>query len=257
MEGETLAAKLKNGPLPVGTALLYASQIAAALAEAHGKGIIHRDLKPGNIMIGKSGVKVLDFGLARVDHQDETVTADQMIIGTPAYMAPEQRVGQPADALSDVYSFGCVLFEMFTGTRVGSPQRRRITPRRMEKIVNRCLEEDRERRWQSSAELQRALAAVTPAGHSVRMAIAGVAVLALSAFAYSYFFRAPKLMPKDRIVLADANYGERGHAVGRRWRGAVPDSSRYPAEARLQIYPRDTDAMAIVRRVGRTGNGPV
>ena len=203
VEGETLAAKLKNGPLPVRTALLYACQIAAALVEAHGKGIIHRDLKPGNIMIGKSGVKVLDFGLARMDHQDETITTSQMIIGTPAYMAPEQRNGKPADALSDIYSFGCVLYEMFTGARVGSPQRRRVAPRRMERIVNRCLEEDRGRRWQSAAELQRELAAVTPARHGVRVAIAGAAVLALSAFAYFYFFRAPKLMPKDRIVLAD------------------------------------------------------
>src|SRR5262249_2991734 len=72
VEGETLASRLKHGPLPIQTALLYGSQIAAALVEAHGKGIIHRDLKPGNIMVGKSGVKVLDFGLARSD-MDETV----------------------------------------------------------------------------------------------------------------------------------------------------------------------------------------
>jgi len=101
VEGETLAVRLKNGPLPLQTAVLYASQIAAALAEAHGKGIIHRDLKPGNIMIGKSGVKVLDFGLARMG-QDDTVTASHMIVGTPAYMAPEQREGKPADARSDI-----------------------------------------------------------------------------------------------------------------------------------------------------------
>src|SRR4051812_12208480 len=105
VEGETLAAALKRGPLTMTTALLYASQILAALAEAHGKGIIHRDLKPGNIMIAKSGIKVLDFGLAKSD-QDETVTASRMVMGTPAYMAPEQRQGQPTDARADIYSFG-------------------------------------------------------------------------------------------------------------------------------------------------------
>src|SRR5205823_9191380 len=79
VEGETIAARLKSGPLPLKTAVLYASQMAAALAEAHEKGIIHRDLKPGNIMIAKSGVKVLDFGLAK-SGADETVTASSMVV---------------------------------------------------------------------------------------------------------------------------------------------------------------------------------
>ena len=139
------------------TALLYASQILAALAEAHEKGIIHRDLKPGNIMIAKSGVKVLDFGLAK-SGQDETVTASHMVMGTPAYMAPEQREGKPADARSDIYSFGCVLYEMLTGARAAS-QRKRIPSRKLERIVSRCLEEDPARRWQSVAELERELSA--------------------------------------------------------------------------------------------------
>src|SRR5262249_26476169 len=109
IEGETIAARLRSGPLPVKTSLLYAWQIVAALAEAHGKGMVHRDLKPANIMIAKSGIKVLDFGLAKSD-QDETMTASRAVLGTPAYMAPEQRDGKPADARSDIYSFGCVLY---------------------------------------------------------------------------------------------------------------------------------------------------
>src|SRR5712692_42454 len=153
VEGETLAELLKSGPLPMNTALLYASQIAAALAEAHAKGIVHRDLKPGNIMIARSGVKVLDFGLAR-SCQDETVTASGMVIATPAYMSPEQREGKTADICSDIYSFGCVLYEMFSGARV-SARRRRIPSRKLEGIVSRCLEEKPGRRWQSVTELER------------------------------------------------------------------------------------------------------
>src|SRR5262249_28849368 len=152
LEGPTLAAHLRDGPLPVQTAILYASQIAAALVEAHGKGVIHRDLKPGNIMIVKSGVKVLDFGLARTS-QDEAVTASHMVVGTPAYMAPEQREGKPADARSDVFAFGCVLYEMLTGSRVAAAQQKRIEPRKLERIVTRCLETDPGRRWQSAADV--------------------------------------------------------------------------------------------------------
>jgi eukaryotic-like serine/threonine-protein kinase len=201
VEGETIAALLKSGPLPVKTALLYASQIAAALAEAHGKGVIHRDLKPANIMIAKSGVKVLDFGLAK-SGTDETVTASHMMIGTPAYMAPEQREGKPADARSDIYSFGCVLYEMLTGGRV-TAQRKRIPSRRLEKIVNRCLEQDPARRWQSAAELQRELGEVA-AGTSPWKAVAAAAgIVAVFAAAYAYLHRPPKLTEKDTIVLAD------------------------------------------------------
>ncbi len=93
VEGETLAARLKRGPLPIETVRQYGAQILAALAEAHSKGVVHRDLKPGNIMIGKSGVKVLDFGIAK-SGADQTVTDSGKVMGTPAYMAPEQREGQ-------------------------------------------------------------------------------------------------------------------------------------------------------------------
>jgi len=189
VEGETIAARLKSGPLPVKTALLYASEIVAALAEAHGKGIVHRDLKPANIMIAKSGIKVLDFGLAK-SAQDETVTASHMVLGTPAYMAPEQREGKPADARTDIYAFGLVLYEMLTGER-GALRRRRIHGRKLETIVSRCLEEDPGRRWQSAAELQQELAAVRKASRG------------LSVAAYYPPHGAPKLTGKNTIVLGE------------------------------------------------------
>jgi eukaryotic-like serine/threonine-protein kinase len=200
VEGETIAARLRSGPLPVKTAQLYASQIAAALAEAHGKCVIHRDLKPGNIMIAKSGVKVLDFGLAK-SGTDEKVTASHMALGTPAYMAPEQREGKPADARTDIYSFGCVLYEMLTGGRIGAP-RGRIPSRRLEKIVNRCLEENPGRRWQSATELERELGKVG-ASTSRWYAISAAALLAVFAVAYAYLNSVPRLTEKDTIVLAD------------------------------------------------------
>ena len=158
LEGETIAARLKRGPLPLEEAIRHARQIAAALEAAHEKGIIHRDLKPGNIMLTRSGAKVLDFGLARLEG-DQTLTADRMVMGTPAYMAPEQRAGRPADAPTDIYAFGWVLYEMLTGERAAM-QRRRLRARKLETIVSRCLEEDPGRRWQSAAELQRELAVI-------------------------------------------------------------------------------------------------
>jgi eukaryotic-like serine/threonine-protein kinase len=201
VEGETLAARLKSGPLPLETVLLYAGQIVAAIVEAHAKDIVHRDLKPGNIMIGKSGVKVLDFGLAR-SGKDETVTASRVIVGTPAYMAPEQREGKPVDARADVYALGLILHEMSTGTRPG-PHRQHIRPRKLDKIVSRCLEVAPAGRWQSAAGLQKELAAVTPARWGIRAAIGAAVVLALLAVTYFYLHRAPKLTAKDTVILAD------------------------------------------------------
>jgi serine/threonine protein kinase len=188
LEGETMAAWLKRGPLPMTTAILYASQIAAALVEAHAKGIVHRDLKPGNIMIAKSRVKVLDFGLAALEgHQ--TLTGERRM-GTPGYMAPEQRDGKPADARTDIYAFGWVLYEMLTGERVVLP-RKRIRGRKLETIVSRCLQEDPACRWQSAAELQRELAAVPRVSGGQ------------DAAAESSLLGVPKLSRKTKVVLGE------------------------------------------------------
>ncbi len=189
VEGETLAARLKSGPLPPSAALLYAGQMAAALVEAHAKGIIHRDLKPGNIMIGNAGVKVLDFGLASLQG-DQTITSDRMVLGTPAYMAPEQREAKPSDARSDIYAFGLILYEMLMGQRAAQP-RSRIRTRKLETIVDRCLKEDPGSRWQSAAELQRELAET----HSVRRGRKTASDASLPP--------APKQTRKAKIVLGE------------------------------------------------------
>src|SRR5262249_49838678 len=130
-EGETLAQRLKRGPIPIDEVLPIARQIAEALEAAHEKGIVHRDLKPANVMITPDGrVKVLDFGLAKAlgDNSLGTSTSNSptlvsgsmagVILGTAAYMSPEQARGKHVDARTDVWAFGCVLYEMLTARQV-------------------------------------------------------------------------------------------------------------------------------------------
>jgi Tol biopolymer transport system component/predicted Ser/Thr protein kinase len=115
IEGSTLAAELKKGSLAPEVAALYGAQIADALAEAHAAGIVHRDLKPTNIILSSRGVKVLDFGLAKVAVEESRLTGTRNVMGTPAYMAPEQLDGKPAGPPSDLFSLGLVLYEMAAG----------------------------------------------------------------------------------------------------------------------------------------------
>ena len=138
LEGETLAARLKKGPLPLDHVLKYGSQIADALDQAHHHGIVHRDLKPSNIMITATGAKILDFGLAKiVGKQSDPIAGNSLaetlttpltdhgtIVGTLQYMAPEQLEGKDVDARTDIFALGAVLYEMITGHRAfsgGSP----------------------------------------------------------------------------------------------------------------------------------------
>jgi eukaryotic-like serine/threonine-protein kinase len=115
VEGETLAARLKRGTLSIDETLRYGAQIADALAAAHSQDITHRDLKPGNLMISKNGIKVLDFGLAKVTVPGPELTRTGVVMGTPAYMAPEQVKGQRVGHEADLFAFGLVLHEMMTG----------------------------------------------------------------------------------------------------------------------------------------------
>jgi eukaryotic-like serine/threonine-protein kinase len=131
LEGETLAQRLLKGPLPLDQALQFSIEIADALDKAHRRGVTHRDLKPGNIMLTKSGTKLLDFGLAKLKQEvapanvqlsqlptaNEPLTAQGMIVGTLQYMAREQLEGKQVDSRTDIFAFGTVIYEMATGKR--------------------------------------------------------------------------------------------------------------------------------------------
>jgi serine/threonine protein kinase len=175
VEGETLARRIEKTRLPMASVLHSGAQIADALDAAHAKGIIHRDLKPANIMIARSGVKVLDFGLAKSASrcnsdatQAETVTASEVIVGTPPYMAPEQLAGKECDARSDIFALGIVLYEMAAGKRPFAGANRAElaadimrshapplvgVPRQFAHIVEQCLAKDPADRWQSAHDL--------------------------------------------------------------------------------------------------------
>jgi Tol biopolymer transport system component/predicted Ser/Thr protein kinase len=185
LEGDTLEQRLAGGPLPIDQALRYAIEIADALDRAHRQGIVHRDLKPGNIMLTKSGAKVLDFGLAKVGvaggmdlgatgipTTPPNITARGAILGTFQYMAPEQLEGIEADARTDIFAFGALLYEMVTGKRAfeGKSQASLISaimsatpapmstlqpvaPPGLDRIVKKCLAKDPDERWQSARDL--------------------------------------------------------------------------------------------------------
>ncbi|HVS33293.1 MAG TPA: protein kinase [Thermoanaerobaculia bacterium] len=181
LEGETLADRIARGPLPMSSVLRYGAEIAHALDRAHRAGVVHRDLKPANVMITKSGAKLLDFGLAKsatidVDPDDHTqrmpLTREGTIVGTFQYMAPEQLEGEEADARTDIFALGAVLYEMATGRRafegktktsliaaiaerdpVPISEIQPLTPPAFEHVVAKCLEKNRDTRWQSAFDI--------------------------------------------------------------------------------------------------------
>jgi Tol biopolymer transport system component len=187
VEGETLTGRIRKGALTLPDALRFAVQIADALAAAHRAGVVHRDLKPGNVMVTRSGVKLLDFGLAKLRRPERDASASQTalpteaepltqkgtLLGTYHYMAPEQLEGEDADSRADVFAFGAVLYEMVTGKRAftgSSPasligailhtdppplsERQPLAPAALERVARKCLAKDREARWQSAQDLR-------------------------------------------------------------------------------------------------------
>jgi len=238
LEGETLGQRLEKGPLPVEQALKYAIEIADGLDRAHQQGIIHRDLKPGNVMLTKSGAKLLDFGLAKfrtapftssasaVPTQASDLTAHGSILGTVQYMAPEQIEGQEADARSDIFAFGAVLYEMVTGKKAfkGKSQAsliasilehdpvpmatlQQLTPPALERAVQTCLAKKPEDRWQTAHDLRLQLQWIAEGGSQMSVpasavarrktrerlawSLLAVAAMGLIALAIPYFRTAP------------------------------------------------------------------
>lgn len=200
LEGESLADRLVRGPLPHADLLRYGAQIAAALDRAHRAGITHRDLKPGNVVITKSGAKLLDFGLAKssaaplavsIDGATEhkPLTQEGTILGTFQYMAPEQVGGEEADSRTDIFAFGALLYEMATGRRAfeGSTRTSLIAaivsahpapissiapmaPPALDHIVKKCLEKDPDDRWQSAHDVASELRWLSEAGSQAGVA---------------------------------------------------------------------------------------
>ena len=184
LEGDTLAARLEKGALPLEQTLQYAIQIADALDKAHRQGVVHRDLKPGNIMLTKGGAKLLDFGLAKLQAKETptnlsalpteqaNLTAEGTILGTLQYMAPEQLEAKEADARTDIFAFGAVVYEMATGKKAfeGGSQASLIsaimkddppamaelqpmTPSVLDRVIKKCLAKEPDSRWQSASDL--------------------------------------------------------------------------------------------------------
>jgi eukaryotic-like serine/threonine-protein kinase len=185
LEGETLEQRVLKGPLPPDQTLRYAAQVADGLAKAHKLGITHRDLKPANIMLTKSGAKLMDFGLAKeagqaplaealteMTMEQAKLTSAAMIVGTFQYMAPEQLEGKEADARTDIFALGEVIYEMATGKPAFSAKSRAsliaailttepppitqlqpVTPVALEHVVTKCLAKDPDERWQSASDL--------------------------------------------------------------------------------------------------------
>jgi Tol biopolymer transport system component/predicted Ser/Thr protein kinase len=252
LEGQTLGERLESGPLPPAQALTTAIEIASALAAAHRAGIVHRDLKPGNVILTKAGAKLLDFGLAKTNAPVVAVsvtsapttppgiTIQGTILGTFQYMAPEQIEGLEADARTDIFAFGCVLFEMLTGKKAfegktpasllgailkDEPPRvstvQPVTPPSLDRIVATCLAKDPDDRYQSARDLVRDLqwiaadaaapakVTATPDRRPVRArlawtpaAVGGIALVASSIVAVRHLRETPAAADPVQFVIA-------------------------------------------------------
>jgi eukaryotic-like serine/threonine-protein kinase len=273
LDGETLTDRIARGPIPIDDVLRHGIEIAEALDKAHHHGVVHRDLKPGNVMVTRSGAKLLDFGLARtadvaVVHDAMTIakpiTQEGAIVGTVQYMAPEQLEGANADHRTDLFALGAVLYEMATGRRAfqGSTktsliaaivasqpapvaQVQPLAPATLEHVIQRCLAKDPDQRWQSARDVAEELkwiresASHTPAlaarktREKLAWSAAVLALLAAGAVAMYYATR-----PLKRVVTAIV----------------PPVNARFDVETSTAVLAPDAHAVAFL--AGPVGERP-
>jgi len=264
LDGETLAERLKKGPLPLDQVLRHAIDIAGALDKAHAAGIAHRDVKPSNIMLTKSGAKLLDFGLAKRGAEKNVpgslsqlptnadLTAQGSILGTLQYMSPEQLEGQDADARSDIFGFGTTLYEMVTGVKAfeGKSQVslmaaileheprpissiQPLSPPLLDRLVRKCLAKSPQDRWQSAADVAEGLNWIrdgVPASSAVTAVSPGAARWKIAALVAVIVVLAGALV-------FNAMNSRRGESDDLLWFSIVPPESRFPVFPAGAISP--------------------
>jgi len=290
LEGETLSDRLANGPLPIIDVLKIGAQVAYALDRAHKAGIIHRDLKPSNVMLTKSGAKLLDFGLAKeaaglgprssvVEPIQRQLTEEGTVLGTYQYMAPEQLAGEPADARTDIFAFGALLYEMITGRRAFDGKTKTsiitsivsrepspisdvqpFTPPALEHVVRKCLSKDPEDRWQSAHDIGSELRWISNSGSAAGLAapvlrsrrskerllwIGALVVVAAAAIAIATKLHLGEVQRQYRFTVPIIDAGYRNGAASR----ISPDGESIYFRAtvngthRSQIYRRRLDTL--------------
>ena len=302
LEGETLAERLQKGPLPLDQALRYAIEIADALDKAHRQGVTHRDLKPANIMLTKAGAKLLDFGLAKLtptgpQSEASTKLADALteqgtILGTFQYMAPEQLEGGEADHRTDIWAFGCVVYEMVTGQKAFEGKTRAsligailkdepramsslqpMSPPALDQIIRICLAKDREERWQGAGDIGRLVKLTTDAG-ATQAAVAAPATVAqpalwqhpsviaaivlVTAVVVALTVRTltrPALAPITRLSIVFPQTQVRT-STGRRGVAISPTGSHVVYVANQQLYLRALDELEAQPLAGTEGSAP-